>query len=101
MKNEVKKITHEELITILMGIEKPTFTNIVTETMVKMNKGKTKEGNKEENPYHNKVKKLKKCNYLIGMDYEQRVINNDTKENGESSFVVSENKVGVYCSTRI
>lgn len=96
MKNEVKKITHEELIIILMGIEKPTFTNIVTETIVKMNKGKTKEGNNEPNPYHNKVKKLKKCNYLIGMDYEQRVINNDTKENGESSFVVSENKVGTH-----
>ena len=93
---DIKKITQQELISILVGIEKPTFTNIVTETIVRMNKGKTKEGNKEENPYHNKVTKLKKGNYLIGMEYEQRVNNNDTKEGGEGTFVVSENKVGTH-----
>jgi hypothetical protein len=98
MEKKVTKITHEQLLTILMSIEKPTFTHIVTETSVRMNKGKTKEGTKEENPYHNKVTKLKSGNYLIGIDYESRVNNNDTKEGGEGTFEVSENKVGTHIS---
>lgn len=93
-----KKITQEELISILNTIEKPTFTHIVTETIVRMNKGKTKEGNKEENPYHNKIVKVKKGNFLIGSDYEKRVGENEKKEGGEGNFESQESKVGVHIS---
>ena len=63
-----------------------------------MNKEKTKEGNKEVNPYHNKVVKLKKGRFLIGSDYEKRVNNNDIKEGGEGNFKSQESKVGVHIS---
>jgi hypothetical protein len=98
MEKQVKKISQVELITILNTIENPTFVNIVSETIVKMNKGKTKEGNKEENPYHNKVVKLRKGNFLIGSDYEGRVIGNDKKEGGEGTFKSQESRVGVHIS---
>lgn len=95
---ETKRVTQEEIISILNTIEKPTFCNIVTETIVRMNKGKTKEGNNEPNPYHNKVTKRKSGNFFVGIDYEKRVNNNDTKEGGEGNFEVSENRVGEHIS---
>jgi len=98
MEKQVVKINQQELINILNTIEKPTFCNIVSETIVKMNKEKTKEGNKEFNPYHNKVVKLRKGNFLIGSDYEKRVNNNDLKEGGEGNFESQESKVGVHIS---
>ena len=49
MKKTPIPITQTELINILNGIEKPTFTHIVSEPIVKMNKGKTKEGGNELN----------------------------------------------------
>jgi hypothetical protein len=91
-------ITQKELIEVLNGIENPTFVYIVSETIVKMNKGKTKDGNKEPNPYHDKVVKLKKGRFLIGSDYEERVINNDKKEGGEGNFKSQESKVGKHIS---
>lgn len=91
-------ITKQELITILNGIENPTFVNIVSTTNVKMNKEKTKEGNKELNPYYNKVVKLRKGNFLIGSDYEKRVNVNYTKEGGEGNFQSKESSVGVHIS---
>ena len=39
---EIKRVTQEEIISILNTIDKPTFTHIVSETIVKMNKEKTK-----------------------------------------------------------
>ncbi len=98
MNKEIKKISQKELVEILNTIEKPTFTHIVSETIVKMNKEKTKEGNKEPNPYHNKVVKLKKGRFLIGSDYEKRVQGNDIKEGGEGNFKSQESKVGVHIS---
>jgi hypothetical protein len=98
MNKETKKISQKELIEILNTIENPTFTHIVSETIVRMNKGKTKEGNKEENPYHNKVTKLRKGRFLIGSEYEKRVQGNDTKEGGEGTFKSQESKVGVHIS---
>jgi hypothetical protein len=98
MNKQVKNISQMELVSILNTIEKPTFVNIVSETIVKMNKGKTREGNKEENPYHNKVVKLRKGNFLIGSDYEKRVQNNEIKEGGEGSFKSQESRVGVHVS---
>jgi len=95
---ETKRVTQEEIISILNTIEKPTFTHIVTETIVRMNKGKTKEGNNEPNPYHNKVTKVKSGNFFIGIDYENRVNNNDKKEGGEGNFETQENKVGEHIS---
>ncbi len=95
---ETKRVTKEEIISILNTIEKPTFTHIVTETIVRMNKGKTKEGNNEPNPYHNKVTKVKSGNFFIGIDYENRVNNNDKKEGGEGNFETQENKVGEHIS---
>jgi hypothetical protein len=98
MEKEVKKVSQMELVQILNTIERPTFVHIVSETMVKMNKGKTKEGNKEENPYFNKVTKLRKGRFLIGSDYEKRVQNNDLKEGGEGTFKSKESSVGVHIS---
>ena len=95
---EVKRISKDELIVLLMSIEKPTFINLVTETNVRLNKEKTKEGNKEINPYYNQVIKRKNGNFLIGTDYEQRVNNNLEKEHYERTFEVSENKVGQHIS---
>ena len=95
---EVVTINQLELISILNTIEKPTFTHIVSETIVRMNKGKTKEGNKENNPYHNLITKVKRGRFLIGSDYESRVNNNDIKEGGEGSFKSQESKVGVHIS---
>jgi hypothetical protein len=91
-------ITQNELINILNGIEKPTFTHIVSETIVKMNKGKTKEGGNELNPYYNKVTKLRRGKFLIGSDYQSRVITNDKKEGGEGNFTSQESKVGKHIS---
>ena len=98
MNKEIKKISKQELINILNTIEKPTFTHIVSETIVKMNKEKTKEGNKETNPYHNQVVKLRKGRFLIGSDYESRVNNNNIKEGGEGTFKSQESKVGTHIS---
>jgi hypothetical protein len=95
---EVVTINQLELISILNTIEKPTFTHIVSETIVKMKKGKTKEGNKENNPYHNLITKVKRGRFLIGSDYEKRVITNDLKEGGEGTFKSQESKVGVHIS---
>ena len=91
-------ITQQELISLLNEIENPTFVNIVSTTNVKMNKEKTKEGNKELNPYYNKVVKLRKGNFLIGSDYEKRVNVNYTKEGGEGNFQSKESSVGVHIS---
>jgi len=91
-------ITRQELISILNEIENPTFVNIVSTTNVKMNKEKTKEGNKEVNPYYNKVVKLRKGNFLIGSDYEKRVQKNDKLEGGEGNFQSQESKVGTHIS---
>ena len=98
MNKNLIPITQKELIEVLNGIEKPTFVYIVSETIVKMNKGKTKDGDKEPNPYHDKVVKLKKGRFLIGSDYEERVITNDKKEGGEGNFKSKESSVGKHIS---
>lgn len=73
-----QNITKQELINLLSTIEKPTFTNVVMETEVKMNK--------TNNPYFQKVMKRSKCNYSIGNNYETRVINNEKKEGLQGTF---------------
>ena len=71
-------IGQQELITLLSTIEKPTFTNIVMETKVRMNK--------TNNPYYDKVVKRSKCNYSLGVNYENRVNKNEKKEGLEGNF---------------
>jgi hypothetical protein len=78
MNKVTENITRQELITLLSEIDKPTFTNVVMETMVRMNK--------TNNPYYNKVVKRSKCNYSLGVNYENRVNNNYEKEGIESTF---------------
>ena len=65
-------ITKNELITLLSTIDKPTFTNVVMETKVRMNK--------TNNPYYDKVIKRSKCNYSLGVNYESRVNNNEVAD---------------------
>ena len=77
-------INQQELITLLSSVEKSTFVNLVTETKVRMNK--------TNNPYFDKVIKRSKCTYLMGNDYEKRVIVNYTKEGIEETFEVEELK---------
>jgi hypothetical protein len=74
-----KKITHQELLTLLNQQEKGTFTNVVMETKVRMNK--------LNNPYYDKVIKRSTCNYLLGIEYEKRVNVNYSKEGIDSTFV--------------
>lgn len=92
------QITVLELVNILNTIDKPTFTYIVSETPVKMNKVKKNDGTKENNPYFDKVKKLRKGRFLIGSDYEKRVQGNDKKEGGEGTFESKESSVGTHIS---
>jgi hypothetical protein len=90
MKKETKKINQQELITLLSTIEKPTFTNIVMETKVRMNK--------TNNPYYEKVIKRSKCNYSLGVNYESRVNNNEVKEGLEGNFETEKPKGKTHIS---
>jgi hypothetical protein len=90
MKKETKKINQQELITLLTTIEKPTFTNIVMETKVRMNK--------TNNPYFEKVIKRSKCNYSLGVNYESRVNNNEVKEGLEGNFETEKPKGKTHIS---
>jgi len=90
MNKETKTIGQTELLEILKSVESSTFINIVSKTKVRMNKS--------NNPYYDKVFKVNKCNYLIGNEYQTRVITNDKKEGGEGNFVSEENKVGTHVS---
>ena len=82
------KISHQELITILMGVNKPTFTHIVSLTKPKMNK--------TNNPYFDKVNKLSKGTYFIGGTYEDMVNTRMVKEGIEPTFESKECSVGKH-----
>ena len=90
MKNERKKITQQELLTLLMNVEKPTFTNIVSEVVPKMNK--------TGNQYFGKVVKKSKGNYFIGGSYEDMVNKRMEKEGMEPTFESKECSVGTHIS---
>jgi hypothetical protein len=83
-------INENEMLTILMNVNKSTFINVVSSTNVRMNK--------TNNPYFDKVKKITKSNYLIGNDYETRVQSNEGKEGLEKNFESVENSVGEHVS---
>jgi len=90
MKKETKKITQQELLTLLMNVEKPTFTNVVSEVIPKMNK--------TGNPYFGKVVKKSKGNYFIGGSYEDMVNVRMEKEGMEPTFESKECSVGTHVS---
>lgn len=83
---QVVKVTQEELLLILMSVEKPTFTNIVSVTKPKMNK--------TNNPYFDRVIKTSKGNYFIGGTYEEMVKIRMEKEGIEGTFESKECTVG-------
>jgi hypothetical protein len=67
------QINRNELLEILMNLEKGTFIHMVTETKVKMNK--------TGNPYFAEgIVKRNSRNYLTGVDYGKRVTNQYGKE---------------------
>ena len=77
-------ITKLELIELLNGVNSSTFVHLLTETKVRMNK--------TGNPYFDRVIKKSSCNYLMGNDYQDRVIVNEIKEGLEGNFEVEEMK---------
>ena len=80
------KVSRIELLTILMNVNKPTFTYIISETLPKMNK--------TNNPYFDKVVKKSSGNYFIGGNYEDMVITRMEKEGLEPNFESMECTVG-------
>jgi hypothetical protein len=87
MIKETKFIGKSEVVNLLSNYEKKSFTNMVTETIVRMNK--------TGNPYYNGIKKLSSRNYYINSDYLKRVINEGKKEGinpEENTFQVEEMK---------
>jgi hypothetical protein len=86
----MKRIALKNLVELLTTIDKPTFINMTTQTKVRMNK--------TNNPFYDKVFKVKTGNYLIGSEYEKRVNNNLVKEGKENDFEAQENKVGKHVS---
>jgi hypothetical protein len=90
MNKEIKTITEQELLTILMNVEKPTFTSIVSTTSVKMKK--------TDNPYFDKIVKKSKGTYFIGGSYEDMVNTRCVKEGIEPNFESEECSVGQHVS---
>ena len=87
----VIEIMNVDLIIMLNKVMKSTFTHLLTETPVRMNK--------TGNPYFGRVTKVSSCNYLIGNEYETRVGVNYGKEGLDpNTFNVEENKVGQHVS---
>ena len=87
---EIKEITKDELLTLLLSVDKPKFTQLLTETNVRMNK--------TNNPYYDQIKKVTRGKFLIGGDYEMRVINESKKSGLDTSFESLENKTGRHLS---
>jgi hypothetical protein len=81
MINQTLRITRTDMVSVFNNVEKPTFVNLVTNTIVRMNK--------KGNPYHDQVIKHLSSNFYIGSTYEDRVNNNRLKEDKENDFVSS------------
>ena len=83
-----KRINQQELLELLMKVERSTFIHLVTETPVKMNK--------TGNPFFEKVIKKNSGNFLIGNGYQDRVRTNEGKEGLEGTFESVENTQGEH-----
>jgi uncharacterized membrane-anchored protein YhcB (DUF1043 family) len=86
MKNQTLTIGQQELLELLMNVDKPTFVNIVSQTIPTMKK--------TDNPYFDKVVKVSKGNYFIGGSYEDMVNTRMGKEGMEQTFESKECSVG-------
>lgn len=82
------QISEVELLTILLGIVRPTFTNILYRIKVRMNK--------TDNPFFEKVFKTTRGNFFIGGTYEDMVNVRMEKEGIEPTFESLECKVGKH-----
>lgn len=82
-------VTTSELTSILMTKERNSFSYLITETIVRMNK--------TNNPYYGEVKKISKIRPSIGVDYKKRV----EKEMGIENFVPQPCKVGEHVSKSV
>ncbi len=88
MKKTEIRLSENEMLNILLGVDKPTFTNIKSRILPKMNK--------TGNPYFEKVFKTTEGNYFIGGSYEDMVRVRQGKEGMEQDFVSKECSVGVH-----
>jgi len=85
-KNEIKHVTKEQLVKVLMSLVGSTFATIVSETDVKMNK--------KNNPYYGTITKLTRANVNINFIYANAVNNARLKEGKEADFVPQARKWG-------
>lgn len=82
MKNEVKKVTKSEIISIIKEIEEKspnTFVGVKMKTLFREVLQKTKD-TKELNPYYKEIFKVSSKTYRLVTDYQKRVKNNLIKE---------------------
>jgi hypothetical protein len=84
------EINKTELVNFLMGVEKFQPVYVVMETPVRMNK--------TGNPYYGRVTKRTSGNFFIGVDYENRVNNNMSKEEMERTFETEKPKGKTHIS---
>lgn len=90
MSNQPMTIPSDDFRKILTDVKKPTFVNMVTKILVKMNK--------TDNIYHNKIYKTTNGNYFIGGTYEDMVNERMKKEGMTPTFVSESNSVGEHLS---
>jgi len=90
-----KNININELVNVLLNITTPTNAEITTETNLSMNKNGVVNGQKEANPYHDKVIKRKVSNVKICFNYQEMVNDNRAKEGKAFDFVPKARKWGV------
>jgi hypothetical protein len=76
---EVKNVSVQELVNILMTVNKPTFCFVKMETDFRMNK--------TGNEFFGRVKKETTNRYLLAFDYQSRVNNNMVNEDILPEFV--------------
>lgn len=87
MTKQTMTINEQELFELLMNVERPTFTHIVSVTEPKMKK--------TGNPYFNGVTKKSKGNYFIGGTYQDMVNIRIGKEGFEEQFISKDCTIGV------
>jgi len=85
-KGQIIELTTNELTDILKRKDKGTWTFLITETKVRMNK--------TGNPFYNGVTKVSHLNVLLGNDYETRMKN----VTGDENFVSQKSSVGEHIS---
>jgi len=90
-----KRININELVNLLIGITTPTLAEITVETVMDMNKNGVVGGNKEPNPYYEKITKRKIANVKLCFNYQEMVNDNRAKEGKSFDFVPQARKWGL------